>query len=71
MKKNKKSKTPEQKARVAAKQSKKEAQKNKKSRFKGIEDSEGEDIDLETVLEEYARQVNFSFFVFQYLHIKD
>lgn len=63
-KKNKKLKTPEQKARIAAKQSKKEAQKNKKSRSKGIEDSEGEDIDLDSVLEEYARQVKINCFHF-------
>lgn len=56
-KKDKKSKTIEQKARVAAKQSKKAAQKDKKVRAKGGNDSDGEDVDLETVLEEYAKQV--------------
>lgn len=56
-KKDKKSKTAEQKARVAAKQSKKAAQKDKKVRTKGGDDSDGEDVDLESVLEEYAQQV--------------
>lgn len=56
-KKDKKSKTAEQKARVAAKQSKKAAQKDKKVRAKGGDDSDGEDVDLESVLEEYAQQV--------------
>lgn len=58
-KKIKKSKTVEQKARVAAKQSKKAAQKDKKVRPKGGEDSEGEDVDLESVLEEYAGRVSY------------
>lgn len=60
-KKDKKSKTAEQKARVAAKQSKKAAQKDKKIKpnaAKGVDDSEGEDVDLESVLEEYAKKVN-------------
>lgn len=56
-KKDKKSKTAEQKARVAAKQSKKAAQKDKKTRSKGVDDSDGEDVDLESVLEEYAKKV--------------
>lgn len=56
-KKDKKSKTAEQKARVAAKQSKKAAHKDKKARAKGGDDSEGEDVDLESVLEDYAKQV--------------
>lgn len=56
-KKDKKSKTAEQKARVAAKQSKKAAHKDKKVRAKGGVDSDGEDVDLESVLEEYAKQV--------------
>ena len=59
VKKTKKSKTVEQKARVAAKQSKKAAQKDKKVRSKGGEDSEDEDVDLESVLEEYAKRVSF------------
>lgn len=56
-KKDKKSKTAEQKARVAAKQSKKAAHKDKKVRAKGWGGSDGEDVDLESVLEEYAKQV--------------
>lgn len=60
-KKEKKSKTAEQKARVAAKQSKKAAQKDKKIKpnaTKGVDDSDGEDVDLESVLEEYAKKVD-------------
>ncbi|MCJ1384768.1 hypothetical protein MMC17_007886 [Xylographa soralifera] len=56
VKKDKKSKTAEQKARVAAKQNKKAAQKEKKGKSKGNEDSDADDVDLETVLEEYAKQ---------------
>ena len=57
VKKDKKSKTAEQKARVAAKQSKKAAQKEKKVKFKRNGDSDAEDVDLESVLQEYAKQV--------------
>lgn len=56
-KKEKKSRTVEQKARVAARQSKRAAQKDKKVKAKGGDDSDKEDIDLETVLEDYAKQV--------------
>ena len=56
-KKDKKSKTAEQKARVAAKQSKKASQKEKKAKSKYADDSDAEDVDLESVLEEYARNV--------------
>ena len=56
-KKDKKSKTAEQKARVAAKQNKKAAQKEKKVKSKGAEDDDADDVDLESVLEEYAKQV--------------
>ena len=56
-KKDKKSKTPEQKARVAARQSKKAVQKDKKIKAKGGDDSDKEEIDLETVLEDYAKKV--------------
>ncbi|KAI9877364.1 MAG: hypothetical protein M1830_004125 [Pleopsidium flavum] len=57
-KKDKKSKTAEQKARVAAKQTKKATQKEKKAKSKGREgdDSDAEDVDLDTVLAEYAKQ---------------
>ncbi|KAL2044957.1 hypothetical protein N7G274_002732 [Stereocaulon virgatum] len=55
-KKDKKSKTAEQKARVAAKQSKKATQKEKKAKSKGADDDDAEDIDLESVLEAYAQQ---------------
>lgn len=57
-KKDKKSKAAEKKARVALKESKKAAQKDKKVKAKGLDDSEGEDVDLESVLEEYARKVS-------------
>ncbi|MCJ1295460.1 hypothetical protein MMC34_007023 [Xylographa carneopallida] len=56
VKKDKKSKTAEQKARVAAKQNKKAAQKAKKGKTKGKDDSDADDVDLESVLEEYAKQ---------------
>ena len=56
VKKDKKSKTAEQKARVAAKQNKKAAQKEKKGKSKGNDDSDADDVDLESVLEEYAKQ---------------
>ena len=59
-KKDKKSKDAEKKARVAAKQSKKAAQKEKKVKSKGADDSEAEEVDLESVLEEYAKQVDHS-----------
>lgn len=57
-KKDKRSKTVEQKARVAAKQNKKAAQKEKKGKSKGADDSDAEDVDLESVLEEYAKKVD-------------
>ena len=56
-KKDKKSKTAEQKARVVAKQSKKAAQKEKKVKSQKTDDSDAEDVDLESVLEEYAKMV--------------
>ena len=59
---DKKSKTAEQKARVAAKQTKKAAQKDKKAKSKGPEDSDAEDVDLESVLEEYAKKVKILLF---------
>jgi hypothetical protein len=57
-KKDKKSKTAEQKARVAAKQAKKAAQKEKKAKAKGSanDDSDAEDVDLDAVLASYAEQ---------------
>ena len=61
-KKDKKSKTAEQKARVAAKQSKKATQKEKKAKSKYADDSDAEDVDLESVLEEYARNVGHAGF---------
>ena len=57
-KKEKKSKTAEQKARVAAKQSKKATQKEKKQKSKGNDNSDADDVDLESVLEEYAKRVS-------------
>ena len=56
-KKDKKSKTAEQKARVAAKQNKKAAQKSKKAKIKGSAESDAEDVDLDTVMEEYIKKV--------------
>ena len=56
-KKGKKIKDAEKKARVTAKQTKKTAQKEQKAKSKGADDSDAEDIDLESVLEEYAKQV--------------
>lgn len=57
-KKEKKPKTAEQKARVAVKQTKKASQKEKKVKSRGTDDSDAEDIDLASVLEEYAKQVS-------------
>lgn len=56
-KKEKKSKTAEQKARVAAKQTKKADKKEKKVKLKGATDSDAEDEDLDSVLENYAKKV--------------
>ena len=56
-KKDKRSKTAEQKGRAAAKQLRKTAQKEKKGKSKGRTGSDAEDVDLESVLEEYAKQV--------------
>ncbi|MCJ1474086.1 hypothetical protein MMC13_002744 [Lambiella insularis] len=56
VKKDKRAKTAEQKARVVAKQSKKAAQKEKKGRSKDNDDSDADNVDLESVLEEYAKQ---------------
>lgn len=56
VKKDKKSKTAEQKARVAAKQNKKAAHREKKGKGKNNDDSDADDVDLATVLEEYAKQ---------------
>lgn len=56
-KKDKKSKTAEQKARVAAKQEKKATQKEKKGKTKGVTDSDAEDVDLEAIRAEYEQQV--------------
>jgi len=64
VKKDKKSKTAEQKARVAAKQNKKAAQKEKKTKSKGADDSDAEDVDLESVLEEYAKKVGENAMIF-------
>ena len=59
-KKDKKSKDADKKARVAAKQSKKTAQKEKKVKSKAVDDSDAEEVDLDSVLEEYAKQVGLS-----------
>ena len=60
MAKDKKSKAAEKKARVAAKQTKKAAHKEKKTKSRGTEDSDVEDVDLESVLAEYAKKVRNS-----------
>ena len=56
-KKDKKTKDADKKARVAAKQSKKASQKEKKVKSKGADNSDAEEVALESVLEEYAKQV--------------
>ena len=58
-KKDKKSKTAEQKARVLAKQSKKESKGEKKAKVKGggrQDDSDVDDVDLDTVLASFAEE---------------
>ncbi|KAI4281652.1 MAG: hypothetical protein L6R38_003523 [Xanthoria sp. 2 TBL-2021] len=55
-KKEKKSKTAEQKARVAAKQEKKASQKVKKGKSKDVADSDAEDVDLDAIRAEYEHQ---------------
>ena len=57
MAKDKKSKTAEKKARITAKQNKKTTQKEKKAKARGTDDSDAEDIDLESVLAEFAKKV--------------
>ncbi|KAL8911747.1 MAG: hypothetical protein Q9171_003139 [Xanthocarpia ochracea] len=56
VKKDKKSKTAEQKARVAAKQEKKATQKEKKGKAKAAADSDAEDLDLDAIRAEYEQQ---------------
>jgi Galactose oxidase, central domain len=58
VKKDKKSKSAEQKARVAAKQTKKAAKGEKKAKTKSSrdDDSDAEEVDLDAVLAEYAEQ---------------
>ena len=56
-KKEKKSKGAEHQARVAAKRDKKAAQKDKKGKSKGAEETDADDVDLETVLAEYRANV--------------
>ncbi|KAI9701931.1 MAG: hypothetical protein M1836_001275 [Candelina mexicana] len=58
VKTDKKAKAAAKKSRVAEKQSKKATQKEKKAKVKGSrdEDSDGEDIDLDAVLADYAKQ---------------
>ena len=58
-KKDSKAKAAEKKARAAAKQNKKADKKEKKSKSKGnADDSDVDDVDLEAVLEEYAKQAS-------------
>jgi hypothetical protein len=56
-KRDKKSKNADQKARAAAKLAKHSAQKEKKLKAKQNEDSDMEDVDIESVLEQYAKEV--------------
>ena len=56
-KKDKKSKDAEKKARVAAKQSKKTAQKEKRVKTKRPDDSDAEHVDLDSVQQDYAKQL--------------
>jgi Galactose oxidase, central domain len=50
-------KTPERRERVAAKQSKKSAQKEKKAKAKGRDvDNDAEDVDLDAILAAYAQE---------------
>lgn len=53
-KKEKKSKTAEQKARIVAKQNKKATQKVKKAKSKNDDNDE---VDLQAILDEYSQQV--------------
>ena len=58
VKKDTKAKAAEKKAAKAARQSKKADKKEKKGKAKGKDDdSSDEDVDLEAVLAEYAKQV--------------
>ncbi|KAI9846896.1 MAG: hypothetical protein M1837_003508 [Sclerophora amabilis] len=62
MGKDKKAKVAEKKARVAEKQTKKATKKEKKGKSKNVQDgdSDGDDVDLDAVLAEYAkRQAQF------------
>ena len=61
-KKDTKTKAAEKKARTLVKQSKKADKKEKKDKRKGkdLEDSDSDDQDLDTILEEYAKQVSCS-----------
>lgn len=59
MGKKEKKKNPDRKARVAEKTTRKLASKEKKAVRKGVngEDVDPDDVDIDTVLAEYARQV--------------
>jgi hypothetical protein len=63
MGKDKKANQAEKKARVAERANKKAAQKEKKGKTKGrYDESDAEDVDLDAVLEEYARQASLAFY---------
>jgi len=70
-KKDKKSKTIEKKARVAAKTSKKTSQKAKKnSKKRPGDDSESDDQDIDAILEEYEKKVSpLRIIAYQTLHM--
>lgn len=63
MGKKDKKKSADRKARVAEKTTRKQASKEKKASRKGTngEDVDPDDVDIDTVLAEYARQVWFYF----------
>ena len=58
MGKKDKKKSADRKLRIADKTSKKIASKEKKASRKGNEEADPDDVDIDTVLAEYARQVS-------------
>lgn len=58
MGKKDKKKSADRKERIAEKTSKKLASKEKKAGRKGNEEADPDDVDIDTILAEYARQVS-------------
>ena len=58
MGKKDKKKSADRKERIAEKTSKKLASKEKKASRKGNEEADPDDVDIDTILAEYARQVS-------------